>query len=360
MKAVMLVADQVMEVQEIPLQPLTAGTCRIRVVNVGVCSSDIQRSFAGGAYFYPLVIGHEIAGEVIEVAAQVKKVKPGDRVVVFPLLPCFNCESCAAESYVQCHRYGYYGSRQHGGFADYIDVNEWNLLPLPENVSFSDAAAIEPMSVVVHALKKAGLFVNPPRQASIAIIGAGFLGLLMAQILQIKAPDCEVSIFDRNSFKLDIAKKYAKLTYQLSQQEDWKTFLDERGRSAYPIVIEATGAPSTFTYSLDLAKPNGKVIWLGNITDDLTLPKKLVSSILRKELTILGTWNSDYHPDKQDDWKDTLKLIQESVHPSDLVTHWVRLSEIPALLKKLYDHKKGVERFDIIKAMVQSDTKEIA
>lgn len=352
MKALVLTANQTLEMQEREQSVLDAHACRVKILNAGVCSSDVQRSYAGGAYFYPLVIGHEMAGEVIEIGANISTIKPGDRVVIFPLLPCFTCEACHRESYAQCHKYSYYGSRQDGGFAEYLDVKEWNILKLPDDVTYADAAAIEPMSVVVHALKKSGLLKKTNESHSVAIIGAGFLGLLMAQILQKKSPHCQVTIFDRNAFKLDIAKQYVTDTVKLQNDLDWQGYIDTIGKNTYGTVVEATGIPSAFVNSIELAAHNGKVLWLGNITDDLMISKKIVSSILRKELTIQGTWNSDYIPHKCDDWKDSLQLIQEGVRPSLLVTHWAQLEEVPELLKKLFNHKIGKERFESIKVMV--------
>jgi threonine dehydrogenase-like Zn-dependent dehydrogenase len=93
---------------------------------------------------------------------------------------------------------------------------------------------------------------------------------------------------------------------------------------------------------------------MGNITDELTLPKDLVSTVLRKELSILGTWNSIYRPQKPDDWKDSIEFIQNGVRPSELVSHWISLEELPDTLKKLYDHKVRKKAFDSVKVMVNN------
>ena len=94
---------------------------------------------------------------------------------------------------------------------------------------------------------------------------------------------------------------------------------------------------------------------MGNITQDLIIKKNIVSSILRKELSIIGTWNSRYRPNKSDDMGKALKMIQDGFKPSSLVTHVVSLDEIPSMLKKLYQHKKRIKKFKFIKVMYNNN-----
>jgi len=353
MKSVVLEGNQKIGVEERPLPSTRSDECRICVVATGVCSSDVMRGFENGAYFYPLVMGHEISGEVIEVGKNINKFNKGDRVTVFPLLPCFNCEACEREMYAQCCDYSYFGSRADGGYAEYLSVPEWNLLKLPDDVSFQDAALIEPLSVVVHALKRINLIKsnNKDTPGSTVVIGAGFLGLLAVQILRMTYPDLELSIIDRNAFKLDIADMYANKKIRLDNSAKWSNFLS---KNSFQNVIEATGSPEAFKYTISLATHGGQILWMGNITDELTLPKDLVSSILRKELSILGTWNSRYRPQKPDDWKESIELIQNGVRPSELVTHWISLDELPDTLKKLDDHKRRKKTYNSVKVMVNN------
>ena len=136
MKAAVLTANKKINIENLVLDSLKSTHCRVKIKNVGICSSDIQRGYGDGAYFYPLVMGHEISGEITEVGAEISEFKIGDRVAVFPLLPCFKCKSCTRNTYTQCQNYSYYGSRQHGGYAEYLDVYTWNLLKIPDEVSF--------------------------------------------------------------------------------------------------------------------------------------------------------------------------------------------------------------------------------
>lgn len=352
MNAAVLVGNEDIRLTQVDCTPLQENQCRIKIMNVGVCSSDIQRGFDSGAYFYPLVMGHEMSGQVVETGKNVTQFVFGQRVVIFPLLPCFTCVSCQNNKFQQCSNYSYYGSREHGGYAEYLNVNEWNLLPIPDEVSYEDAAAVEPLSVVLHALKRIHIF-DRTQPHSILILGAGFLGLLMAQILHLKSPLSQVTIIDRNEFKLDIAKDYVQQTILLKNHNDWDQYKKSMKDKLFDITVEATGIPTTFSYSIDLAAPNGTVLWMGNITDDLTISKKQVSSILRKELQLVGTWNSTYIPKVSDDWKEAINLIRDGVKPSNLITQWITLDEVPETLKKLSLHKRRIQQFASIKAMVK-------
>ena len=140
--------------KKIPL--VKPDECLIKVNSCGICSSDIYRSHDNGAYFYPLTMGHEFSGQIIKVGSEKTEMKINDRVTVFPLLPCFSCDSCIKKEFTTCSSYKYYGSRNDGGFAEYIAIKNWNLIKTNQ-IDPIDASLLEPLSVVVHALKKISL-----------------------------------------------------------------------------------------------------------------------------------------------------------------------------------------------------------
>jgi L-iditol 2-dehydrogenase len=357
MKAVILRANQVLEYVELPIPVLAADECRVAVRAAGVCSSDVPRAFDSGAYFYPLIMGHELAGEVVACGKTASsRFRAGDRVVVFPLIPCGKCAACASRNYARCVSYDYYGSRRHGGFAEYLNVRDWNLLRLPDGLSFEDAALVEPVAVVVHALDKAGLLRQDSvhQRRDIAILGAGFLGLNAVQILRMLCPQVSVTLIDRNDYKLQVGARAGAAVEHLADEQAWGAYL-EANRGRFPVILEASGVPHTFRMSLELAEPGGTVVWMGNISDSLELPQKLVSSVLRKELHILGTWNSTYQGDGPSDWLTTLGLMRRGLRPSALVSHQIGLEGVAETMGKLYAHKRRRERHDILKVLVKPD-----
>jgi len=359
MKAVILEANRSLKVADFSIPEPESDECLVRIASAGVCSSDVPRAFEGGAHVYPLVMGHEMAGEVIACGAHAaEEFSPGDRVVVFPLLPCGRCDACQNKHYARCRSYDYYGSRRHGGFAQYLNAKIWNLLPLPRNLDFDNAALVEPVAVVLHALDRAGVLTAPNASPNgeIVIVGAGFLGLVAAQMLHLLRPAVVVTLIDRNAYKLKIGAAAVAKTRLIMSDDDWSGYL-AGNRARFRVVVEATGVPDAFRRSVDLACPGGTVMWMGNISGNLELPQALVSSILRKELSILGTWNSTYDGRKPSDWTRTLDLMARGFRPAALVTDFVNLHSLPMVLERLYAHKRRIERHEIIKAIVHPNAK---
>ncbi len=276
----------------------------VKIKSCGICGSDIGRVFKSGTYHFPTVIGHEFAGEVVadESGKWLNK-----RVAVFPLLPCFSCDMCAAGNYAQCRDYDYYGSRRDGGFAEYLAVKKWNLIELPKGVSFEEGAMCEPTAVGLHAVKKLGDI----KGRSLLITGAGPIGMIVGLWAKKFGVD-KVYFVDIDERKLDFAEKFGFARY--------------RGEEVQ-ICVEGTGAPSAIATAIDALQAFGKMVLMGNPADEVGLTAKQYQNILRKELTVLGTWNSRYS-DAVNDWKDSLKAISEGDFPiAKLITHRPTLDE---------------------------------
>jgi len=357
-RCVVLTSNGQLEIEDQVEAPLDTGCCRIRVDAAGICSTDIRRGFEGGAYGYPLVMGHEVAGTIVEIGASVSdKPQLGEKVTIFPLLPCFGCEACNREAYMQCRKYDYYGSRRDGGFAEQLDIKAWNMVPVPRGVSIENAAFTEPTSVVVHALTHLGVLPVPPSTGKAAILGAGFLGLLATDLLRQTAPGMSITVIDRNRGKLDKAAELNAQTILVQDQSDWTTVLDEH-EGEYPLVLEATGAPICFAASVRLCVPNGRVVWMGNISSDLNIPAKDVSQILRKELHIQGSWNSSYLGEVKSDWTRALDFMRDGFNPSRFVSQTVDLDGLPEMLRQLHTEKAERGRESTIKVLVKPYSKQ--
>jgi len=349
-RAAVLEENQRVVVTNSPRVELLPDECEVTVRAVGLCSSDIARAYGNGAYFYPLIMGHELAGTVTQVGSAInEEFKEGDRVCVFPLLPCFSCLACEKKLYALCRDYDYYGSRRHGGFSEKLNVKAWNILKLPDEVALDDGALIEPTAVVLHAIEKLAVEKNKP--SKICLLGAGFMGLIAVQILSRFYPDCEVFLADRNEFKLDIGSDLGAECRWIGSVNAFEDFLLEYD-GCFDYVIEFAGTPETFSGAVRLAAQNSKVLWVGNISGDLVLPRTQVSSILRKELTILGVWNSIYKGDGVCDWSKAIDLIHNGLRPSELVTLRIGFDELNETLGKLYAHKTRKSVFNTIKVLV--------
>lgn len=350
MRVVSLQAPGRLVVEERPTPALLPTHVRVAMRAAGVCSSDIPRSH-GGAYHHPLVLGHELAGVVVDAGAQTEGPSRGTLVTVFPLLPCFSCDSCDAEEYARCSDYDYLGSRRDGGFATSVDAPDWNLLPVPAGVSAKDAALTEPLAVVVHALDRLGLSRGTAPPEGLAILGSGFLGLLAVAVLRVTHPNLQVTVLGRHPGKLARAEVLGARVVPESKHEELLA------KERFPRVLEAAGAPATFAGALTLARPGGRVVWMGNPSGDVTLPQALASQVLRKELTLCGTWNSRYRGQRPSDWTVALELMAGGLRPSAFVTASVGLDGVPALLERLQALKRGAGPSEL-KALVTMEPGE--
>ena len=130
--------------EDIEKPEIPSGWVLVQVKASGICSSDIPRIFTNGTYHFPTIPGHEFSGVVAAYGEGVPEERVGKRVGIFPLIPCRTCPQCRQKKYEMCEHYDYLGSRRDGGFAEYVAVPDWNLMELPENVSFREAAMLEP------------------------------------------------------------------------------------------------------------------------------------------------------------------------------------------------------------------------
>jgi len=351
-RSVVLTANGKMESVEVSQSALPPDHCRVVIHSAGICSSDVPRAFDGGAYRYPLVLGHELAG-VIETVGDGTDghLRAGDRVTVFPLLPCFECVACRAGSYSRCSRYDYYGSRCDGGFTERLDVRSWNLLKVPDGVSLDDASLTEPTAVVIHALGRLGFLDSRPPPSDLLILGGGFLGLLAVRLMAVAHAGLPVTVVDRNAWKLEMAAADGASTAAVPDDASWDAFLAKREGTA-AAVLEAVGAPTTFAAALRLAGQGGAVVWMGNLSGELVLPAAEVSQVLRKELSVRGTWNSGYDGDRPSDWTNALQWMASGLRPSELVSLRVDLDGLPDALRRLHDHKQRVATEHLIKVVV--------
>lgn len=355
MKSLTLVRNAVFKLVESAVPVLEADECLVQVSHAGICASDFPRTFDGGAYHYPLVLGHEFSGTVIELGSSCSTDLLGKRVAVFPLLPCRNCQMCSKSDFVKCKAYGYYGSRTDGGLSELIAVKSWNLFSIPDEISLADAALIEPVSVSVHAISRAQAEIEARLKdggCHAAIFGAGFLGLVSAAVLRMRFPTLEIDVFDRNAEK-EVFLKGLNVGFNVVREEaDWESRIGVGNQ--FDLAFEMTGAPGVLSRAIQLVAPGGSIILVGNPSSDFILKKSVASLILRKELRLEGSWNSSFRPDKgQDDWEESLRLLQSGLLPSSFVSHHSGLEELPDMMSKVWGHKQRSSNFPAVKLLAR-------
>lgn len=319
---------------------------------VGICGSDIPRIYRMGAHRHPLIPGHEFSGVVEGLGQDADSAWLGKRVGVFPLIPCGACGPCGMGRYEMCRNYDYLGSRRDGGFAEQVAVPAENLIELPEDVSFEEAAMLEPLSVAAHAMRrvipeesqeKAGLSGEEnasgqltadatEKDDAIVIFGLGTIGLLLLALLLEESKGGRILVIGNKELQ---RRKACELglpegDYCDSRSQDVRKWIVERtqGQGA-DVVFECVGRNETLTQAVDCAAPAGRICLVGNPASDMALEKEVYWKILRNQLTVTGTWNSSFTHSQTDDWHYALGLLsRKRIDIGRLISHRFSLEEL--------------------------------
>ncbi len=360
MKAYVLEAIGKLTYKEVEKPILKQGEALIRVEAAGICGSDIPRIYETGAYYFPLIPGHEFSGTVEAVFEEKHKDWIGKRVGIFPLLPCRSCSSCSEESYETCHHYGYLGSRQDGGFGEYAAVPVWNLIELPETISFEEAAMLEPASVALHAVRRlipelsgtAGGDYPDLAGKTVALLGLGTIGSIMVQWLAYYGVKRVLATGHGKEPGL-LMKRCASENYdyrEVTEQETAEWLMKETGGEGAHMVIDCLGTSGALEDALMCVKNGGRILIVGNPHGGISLPKEIYWKLLRKQVTICGTWNSSFTHREEDDWHMVIRACCEGkLKLKELITQKLPFEELSAALdfkrnRKQYQNKVMIVR----------------
>lgn len=324
MKANVLFGVNDLKYTDVALPILKTGEVLVKVKAAGICGSDVARVFKTGTYHFPTIIGHEFSGIVCDVKDSADVQWIGKHVSVFPLKPCFKCESCKNKKYELCSNYDYLGSRCDGGFAEYVAVPIWNLLEMPDTISFEAAAMMEPASVALHALKQS----NFTKGDTVAIIGPGTIGMILSKLALLSGAK-NVFLIGRTPEKLKFANSIGIVDTCNSTQENVENWIKEKTNNlGVDISFEGTGVSTSLNICLNITKKSGKVVTLGNPHGDMTLDKATYWKILRNQLTLIGTWNSEFNTEHSD-WEQIKEyIIQGKLDLASLITHRLNFEQL--------------------------------
>jgi len=309
----------------------------VKVKACGVCGSDIPRVMVKGAYRYPITIGHEFAGEVQAVGPAVEAAKPGDRVTVMPLIPCGRCDYCRIGEYLLCDDYQYYGSRVDGAMADLTRVKAANVFQIPDVVHFESAAMTDPAAIALHAVRKTK--VQPGQKA--LVLGLGAIGFLALQWLKLTGAG-EVFAVDIFEEKLELARTLgADLALNAETQNVAEAVMERTGGLGADAVIELVGSSRTQVLALQAVRKMGTVVFCGISYEDLLIPARELSRILRGELVLKGAWNSSSAPLPVNEWDVTLQAMADGrLKTAPLISHRFRLEDCQEAFAMMHQRRQ--------------------
>jgi L-iditol 2-dehydrogenase len=280
MRASVLVAANTVVVQERPVPEVPMGEVLVEVASVGVCGSDVHyyREMRAGDFVVdaPLILGHEVSGRIVLVGEGVDPVRIGERVAVEPQRPCHTCSQCLAGRYNLCPNMRFYATPPvDGAFARFVTAPSMFAHTLPDELSDDAGALLEPLSVGIAAMRKAGTVPGD----RVLIAGAGPIGIIAAQTARAFGAR-EVIVSDPVGPRRDRALRYGATSVIDPTAEDIAGL--GLGVDSF---IDASGAGPAITAGIRAVRPAGTVVLVGLGNSDLTLP---VSVIQDREITVTG------------------------------------------------------------------------
>ena len=332
MKAVKMYGINDLRVEEVSKPSPAADEVLLKVEAVGVCGSDVPRVLKKGPHKLPLILGHEFAGQVVELGSGVQGWHEGDRVAVAPLIPDYNDPWSKKGVYSLSEGYLYYGSRNDGAWAEYLAVKADNLVKIADNVPYDWGATIDPAANAVHACLRAKL----SAEDTLAVFGLGSIGLFAIQYA-VAIGVKRIFAIDIDDEKLDVAKQSGATDLINGKAEDAVQAIQEAtNKLGVDVALEMSGTEICQIQSVQSLGKMGRAVYLGISNQPLTYPKEVVDKILRYQLTVTGSWNSFSDPFPGFEWTESAKLMAEGkMNPEPMITQRLTLDDIPATFNKI-------------------------
>jgi L-idonate 5-dehydrogenase len=290
MKAAVIHAPRDLRIEEWETPQVGPHDVKVRIRAGGICGSDLHYYLHGGfgtvRLRQPMVLGHEIAGEVMEVGTGVTRLRAGDRVAVNPSLPCGHCRFCLAGMANHCLDMRFYGSAMrmphlHGGFREVLVCHEQQAVILPPSLGVETAAFAEPLSVCLHAARQAG----PLLGARVLVTGTGPIGALSILVAR-QAGAREIVATDITAAPLAMARRIGADLALDTAADPGALDRFKADKGFFDIVFEASGNARALAGALEVTRPGGTIVQLG-LGGEMTLPVNLLTT---KEIALKGTF----------------------------------------------------------------------
>lgn len=328
MRSIRIPQPNQVELIDLPMPEPKAGEVLLRVCASGICGTDIhilRGEYVGG---YPVIPGHEFAGEVVAVGAGVTRVQVGSRAAVEPNIPCERCEECLNNRENFCRNWAAVGVSLPGGMAQYVLAPQQQVFDIGD-LPYDQAAFVEPLSCVLHGLEQ----LAPRAGDKILLAGAGPIGMQLLRGLRLYG-----------AVRVDVAERSpARLAFALRDGAG-AGFADlaEAALDGYDAVVDATGVPVVMARLLDYARPGGKVLWFGVPPNGAQMTLEPFK-VFRKGLAIFGTFTS-----RRNSYQAVDLLRSGRIRVDDLVSHRLPLEEFENGCRLIETGADGVRKVMIL------------
>ena len=319
MRVAVYYSNSDIRIEERAIPDIGPGEVLMNVEASGICGSDVLEWYR--LHKAPLVLGHEVAGQVVKVGDGVTKFKEGDRIVAAHHVPCNTCSYCLTGHHTACDTLRS-TNFDPGGFAEYIRLPSVNVdrgtHHIPKELSYEDATFHEPLGCVLRAFRAAKLL---PGQC-VLVLGSGIAGLLIVHLAKVLGAG-KILAVDIVPFRLDMARKFGA-DEAILPSKDLSLFLREMnsGRLA-DLVFVSTGAQQAHTLSLECVERGGKILFFALTDPEFKLSVSINNLFVRNDITL----TTSYGASPYDSWQ-ALELMRASrVDVKGMITHRLPLEE---------------------------------
>lgn len=325
MKAAVLKDAFRVEIEQVPQPTVGEQDVLIKVKASGICGSDLH-AYKGVHPFRkpPVILGHEVAGEVVAIGKAVRAIKVGDRVTVEPHISCGRCSSCRKSLPNLCRHKVVPGvGNWLGAFAEYFAAPESQVYVLPDSLSYDGGALVEPLAVAVRSVRRSRLAFGE----SVAILGSGPIGLLIAMLAR-KAGARPVMATDILPYNLSIANSVGAVGVNVTQEDLYARGAVLTNEEGFDVVFVTSGTRECLNEAVQLAGPCGRVVVIAMFNSELPItPYRVVST----EQAVIGALT--YTPD---DFQKAMDLLAQSeMDLTPLITRHVSLEQLDEELKAI-------------------------
>jgi L-iditol 2-dehydrogenase len=318
MKVAMYYSNNDIRIEEMPIPKINEDELLIKVHTSGICGSDVMEWYR--IKKAPLVLGHEIGGEIVGTGKNVENYLVGDRVFVSHHVPCNECEFCLEDKHTLCdtiHSTNFYP----GGFSEYIKIPKINVdfgvFKLPNNVSYEDSVFIEPLACVIRGMRIADMKPNK----NVLIIGSGIAGLLHIKLARYLGANKIIST-DISSYRLNYAKKIGA-DFVLNAKEDTISELKNLNNGELAdFVFVCSGAIQAVETALRCVKSGGTIMFFAPTEPNVKIPFPLFD-LWNKEIKMVSTYAGAPR-----DIEEAIELLKnKKIRVDDLISHELPLSK---------------------------------
>ena len=330
MKAAVLYGNKDIRYTDWEMPVTRAGMVKVRVRAAGICGSDVPRVLHNSAHFYPVVLGHEFSGDVVDIGEGVAGLEIGDTVSGAPLVPCMHCDDCMRGNYALCKHYSFIGSREQGSFADFVVLPGRNAVKYDRSIPYEQAAMFEPSTVALHGLRQG----DYRGGGTVAVLGCGTIGIFAAQWAKIFGAK-KLAAMDIDEGRLALAERMgADETINTLDSSFISDALALTNGAGFDHVFETAGNPVTMRMAFELAANKAHICFIGTPHTDLVFGPRQWENMNRKEFFLTGSWMSYSAPFPGEEW--------------DLTAHYFASGELkfdPAFIFRTYPMSRAAEAF---------------